>query len=121
MQGEGFVLGMESHVSNRLVQVLDPNLVRIFAVLGIVLCPVAITHCSPSVGHVDFFRFQYAIRFCLCLDLLAQAFLGDISKASVGIHACDEFAQVLWSAITLRHRPQDKRLGWVRRHVDNGR
>lgn len=116
MQGNGFVLSMQSHVSNRLVQVLDPNLVCAF-VLGIISFPVAITIHALAIGHVDFFRFQDAIRFRFCLHLFAQALLCDISKPSVGIYACDEFTQVLWPAITLRHRPQDERLGWVGRHI----
>lgn len=116
MQVEGFVLGMKSHVSNRLVQVLDPNLVCAFIVLSILSFPVAVTVSALVIGHVDFFRFQYAIRVDLCLHLFTQALLCDISKTSIGIYACDEFTQVLWPAITLRHRPQDERLGWVR-HV----
>lgn len=79
-----------------------------FVVLSIVSFPIAISIHTLAVGHVDFFGFQHAIRFCLCLNLFAQAFLGDISKTSVGIYSCDEFTQIFGPAITLRHRPQDK-------------
>lgn len=111
---------MESHVSNRLVQVLDSNLVCALVIVSIVSSPIAIVICSLAVDHVDFFRFQYAIRFCLCLHLFAQAFLGDISETPIGIYASDELAQVFGPAITLRYRPQDERLGWVRRHICSG-
>lgn len=111
---------MESHVSNRLVKVLDPNLVCAFVILSIISVPVAVTIRALAIGHVYFFRFQYAIRFCLCLHLFAQAFLCDIAKTSVGIYSCDEFAQVFGPAITLRHRPQDERLSGVRCHVGDG-
>lgn len=59
---------MLSHVYYRLIKLLDPNLVCAVFVLGILCSLITITTCALAIGHVDFFRFKYAIRFYLCFQ-----------------------------------------------------
>lgn len=89
------VLGVLIDFFYGLVKLLGPDPICVLAILGL------------GFHDVGFFRLDDSV--CSGRDLLAHLLLGNIAKTlSLGIHAQNEFAEVLRSAVTNWQRAQGK-------------